>query len=207
MPTERECPSRCRLRRCASAAGSPGVCEDSQVATSRNWTAVSRPMAGPLWRGLFQSQFLDPGNQGRGLEAEQFGRAARPVNFPAGLVESGEGIVAFTLPQFDVAQNGRPGSNPGGWRKRRGRRCPLVVRQVKPKHAILGEDQGAFDHVLQFAHVAGPIMFLELGDMRLGEPGGRQLEFANCFLQEMRRQQRDVLFAFPQRGHFDRERH
>ncbi len=59
--------------------------------------------------------------------------------------------------------------------------------------AIAGEDDRAFDDVLQFANVARPIVGLQLFDLRGGELRRIQAEFAGGFREKMRAERGDVI--------------
>ena len=84
------------------------------------------------------------------------------------------------------------------------RRCCLHRRHVDAQPRVPRQDRGALDHVLQFAHVAGPVVLHQAAHVAFGQLEVA-LELAALALHEMRRQERDVVAAFAQRNGIDRE--
>ena len=70
-------------------------------------------------------------------------------------------------------------------------------RQIDPQAAVLRENRGALDHVLQFAHIAGPVVARQPPRIafRQSQVGFQFLALAG---QEVLRQQRNVLAAVAQ---------
>ena len=75
------------------------------------------------------------------------------------------------------------------------------------QHAVVAaQNDGAFDDVLQFAHVAGPVMVLQERAWRLGETLDVDAVFAAETAHEFLGQKRHVLAALAQRRHVNRAR-
>ncbi len=92
------------------------------------------------------------------------------------------------------------------WRRlgphRRGR-CAELLRCLEQRPAR--ENRGAFDDVLELAHVARPVVARRaLEECRRNAVEGLA-QFAGCFSEEVAHEQRDVLAPFAQRRHGDRE--
>ena len=66
------------------------------------------------------------------------------------------------------------------------------------------EDQHALDHVLQFAHVAGPVVLLEGFERLFADLHARAAVLAAELGEEFADQERDVLLALAQRRHEER---
>jgi hypothetical protein len=69
----------------------------------------------------------------------------------------------------------------------------------------LGEDDGALDGVLQFAHIARPFVGSELAHRGLRDPRCGTIHSPGGLLHKMCREGWDIVAAFAQRREFNRE--
>lgn len=78
------------------------------------------------------------------------------------------------------------------------------VRRVEAQAPVLRQDGGAFDDVLQFADVSGPVVAHQLAHVAFGQPQHIAL-VASLAGEEVARQERNILAALAQRHRMDRE--
>ena len=104
--------------------------------------------------------FFDAGEESGGFKAEKFGCPAGAINFPAGLVKGNFNIRLFAPAHVFFGQNlawivpifldwGFKGGAGG-----------LRHGQVKFHRSASGGDYRSLDDILQFPHVAGPMIVL-----------------------------------------------
>src|SRR5258707_10835326 len=96
--------------------------------------------------------------QGGGLQAENGGGAVGAVDSAAGLGERVEDEGALLVLEIVEGSRGGLGSRVGV--ARRAGRGAAGRREAEFEMAVAGADDGAFDRVLQLAHVAGPLVGL-----------------------------------------------
>src|SRR5215510_7272511 len=155
---------------------------------------MSWPLRGFVGRTR-NAELLEPAAEGVGMEAQDLGRAAGPVDDPMRLAEDGDDMAA--LDRFEGGDRGIS-CRDGGAGGRLG--VDLEVEGGAGR-----EDDGALEHVLQLADIPGPSIGDEatqgLRAHAVEPPAGAGSELVD---QEAD-QERDVLGAFSERGKRDGE--
>src|SRR5262249_19486577 len=159
----------------------------------------------------FDAEALEPRGESRRLDAENLGSSPDAGNPPVGLVQGGDDVVSFVTSQLCLRQHLAPRGLTQDLNSVIGAsRMPAASNrgagpehQVDAERTVLGQDDGALDHVAQFADVSRPVVGRELLEALVREHDLRAVEPARREVQEMRRQQPDVLQATAQRRQLD----
>src|SRR5262245_39536986 len=129
------------------------------------------------------------------MEAQDLGRAARPVDDPVRLAEDGDDMAALDC--FD-------GGDRGVYCRDGGAGGQLGV-DLEVEGGARREDDGALEHVLQLADVPGPSIGDETSHGLPAHSVDTLADASSELVDQEADQERDVLGAFPERGKRDGE--
>jgi len=142
---------------------------------------------------------------------KEFGRTTRTVDLPVALFERGNEVGPLSRPSLrlglDCSGLRRPGHSPGRCPDRHIRHLAAGLRQhrIEREPVPPGEYGGALDHVRKLAHVAGPLVLLELTHVARREAQTTTPDEWFHELQDVRRERSDVVAARPQRWDLNRK--